>query len=148
MTTSLDLSKKLLEKGLILNAERWWVIYDTKWFIANKNDGITDTNNQVPALSAGELLAILPPSFLDESGNEGKLVYIYLQIDKHPDVNKGYRCKYYPKYNPEAQPFYNLDFMDVSLPEALGKMCLWLLDNGYYYNPKAKTIVIDRNFGI
>ena len=137
-TVSLALAKELWELGLKIETEKWWIIYDKKWecvYIKNQEE-LADVNNYYPAYSTDELLACLAPCYKVKYGNYDKEVYIYLQIDKHPDIRKGYRCAYYPEFNDEAKPFFNLNFMDKSLPETLGLMCKHLLINGYIFNGK------------
>ena len=135
-TVSLELAKELWKLGLKIETEKWWVSCDEfsrNWNISNSKVGWKES---IPAPSTDELLACLAPCYKVKYGNYDKEVYIYLQIDKHPDIRKGYRCAYYPEFNDEAKPFFNLNFMDKSLPEALGLMCKHLLINGYIFNGK------------
>jgi len=86
----------------------------------------TGTNVFYPAPLATEILEELPPSIKTIYGHNNTIVYIYLQIDKHPDERKGVRCRYRPEFNPEAEEWFNNEFREQSLPDALAKMWLYL----------------------
>lgn len=127
MTTLLSLSKELWEKGLRIDTEKWWNNLNS-WQVISKvcNDDIVWRNEgrgidieNYPAPSTDELLAVMP----SKKDNE------YLTIKK--DTNNYYIVFYTSKSLVTGQ----------GLPETLGKMCLWLLSNGWRYDEESKCLV-------
>lgn len=60
--TSLEISKQMSEAGWVKETEFWWIIYDKDWSLAHRDSGIADTNNQISAPLATEILEELPKS--------------------------------------------------------------------------------------
>lgn len=113
MTTSLSLSKELWEKGLKIETEKWWYLQQNSaeyrtghWESLKKGDN-DFTVTSYPAPSTDELFAVMPT-----------LIVIWKMEEGY------YRCCVH-----NIDQFYD----DKFLPEALGKMCLYLLENNYIY---------------
>ncbi len=130
-TTSLELSKYLYEHGVVLETEKWWVPdilnNELHWRIDKFNSGYTclwkDTKlEKIPAFSCEELLEMLPETI--EVGKDYHLEI--LKVDNQFII--GYRNFY---INTAADAPCIITTFNKSLPEALGLMCEWLLDNGY-----------------
>ena len=135
--TSQKLSERLWKKGLRIETEKWWrnswraIEYGhrnqpddgTYWRIVS--NGWIPVNKSVcfPAYSTDELLAVMPVAIRVET---------YSAVD-----GNGYEISF---------PFENAEesrhaFCSVILPEALGLMCEWLLDNGWKFDPEKKILV-------
>ena len=119
-TTSLPLAKELLELGLKIETEKWWVSCDEfshNWNISNSKVGWKES---IPAPSTDELLEVLPCCIYKDTDS------FNLCISKNP---LGFWVKYDSKYR-------TISIDNKSLPEALGLMCKYLLTNGYEFNGK------------
>ena len=142
LVTDLELSKKLYEAGIVTDAENCYITnvdfnkIDTDKYesifeaVKYCNDnGITKTKvvpyvemsdskkrrlKYCPAPIAEELLELMPEMFIDELG-----------YHKYLEVTKIFN-KYYVKYG-------DIEESDTKLSNALGKMALWLKENGYLY---------------
>ena len=128
-TVSLELAKELLELGLKIETEKWWIIYDKEWdcvYIESKEE-LADTNNYSPAYSTDELLAVLPYEIKEAIVYEQQMYY-WLKIEK--ELN--HYIVLYLDENNDGLKFTD----DKSLPEALGLMCKYLLQNGFEFNGK------------
>lgn len=132
MTTSKELSEKLYEAGLRIETEKWHIciqdvtngVQDT-WIVSpnySSNPGWQKQyrNPVIPAYSTDELLAVMPFAIKEPLIS----VREQLVITKIIDV-------YFVFYNPLMGEEIRAKYKDSSLPEALGKMCLWLLENGH-----------------
>ncbi len=125
MTTSLELSKQLYEKGFRIDTERTYCDISGQWreekphFILYESDIAKARQQnkskelQYPAPSTDELLAVMPRTISLQNNKDEWAVYFINK--RHKEANK-------------------------SIPEALGIMCLWLLENGCHYNPETKMI--------
>ena len=134
---SLELAKEMKKTGWKKKTEFWWfedrqyVKFDSKKW---KDDFAKDwglmnfkiTDDCISAPLATEILEELPPSIKTKYGHENRSVYIYLQIDKHHDIRKGYRCRYVPEFNPEAICWFQNEFIDISFPDVLAEMWIYL----------------------
>ena len=137
--TSLPLSKELWEKGLKLETEKLHFVHK-QFDCADYKDclGITDSKNLLmypkeywdvfPTPSTDELLEVLPKRY------ESVLGWCNLEIICE---EKGFIVGYYPDEKAECMPLFKTDMV---LCETLGKMCLWLLENGYHYNPEKRRL--------
>ena len=129
-TISLELAKKLYDKGLRLETEKWgYLVHRVDRIIeicadenfdpySNEEVDVLRTDRMYPALSTDELLAVMPDMF-----SIIKLPKDYGVKDmdgKYAVLKKGGRAEVWD-YNPS---------------EALGLMCEWLLDNGWKFNGK------------
>lgn len=79
MITSLELSKRLYEKGLRIETENWWIEQTNGWRICSYPpalSSLTRTWNGYPAPSTDELWGVLPDTF-----SISHVVY-YLHITK------------------------------------------------------------------
>ncbi len=145
--TLLTLSKRLWEKGLRLETEKWWFILrkqiinpteeeikklgvfkivglEGMWFYYDcfypelhsnlpTEKEIEEMSGQIyPAYSTDELLAVMPRNISIKQYDEKDSVRFQVEFDEGYMKQKTYRY-------------------DNSLPEALGLMCEWLMDNGY-----------------
>lgn len=147
MTTSIELSKKLHEAGLKIETEKWWcdkfpfvcsepIIIDLKtkerWRTSGNGGGALSfeqpaidalMSNISPAYQTDELLAVMPYKI-------NNICYLVV-------------CKAFSDYIIRYFDYEKIEIVKIqnkSLPEALGKMCLWLLSNGYCYDPGNKKI--------
>lgn len=159
MTLSKDLAERLWKKGLRLETEKWWTnatyIEHIGWEASTRkieyvDDGksgkrpvlvkdkqITEFHIEnicpvecrygkaeedviyYPTPNSDELLGVMPQFYgcFHNRADEWVATPWHLDPDKHPD------------------PIHN-----KSLPEALGLMAEWLLDNGYQYNEVKKCL--------
>jgi hypothetical protein len=120
MNTSLELSKKLYEKGLELNTEKWWCDFGKEWKLLIekfKPHPAMDRSCSIPAFSTDELLAIMPEIRISKKKDA-----IYIE-DRDND-------KWYLRLAER-----------ITLSEALGKMCLWLLENNWSYDDRKKILM-------
>ena len=136
-TASLPLAKELLELGLKIETEKYWVNnsarFDTpkekweyNWLIFCKCDSLfleyvrSTTKAIYPAYSTDELLAMLPSTYHIWRG--------------YPENDKGnWMCVKFSE--PEFE--YDEHWEQADTPvEALGRMCKYLLTNGYEFNGK------------
>ena len=126
-TVSLELSQKLYEKGLRIETEKWW----TRSYLISKkeNDPYFITQrpyhkpDEYPAPSTDELLAVMPYKIDNQH---------YLVIGK---AFKGFIIRYFN--------YGELQLCKTEgeiLPESLGKMCEWLLDNGWVYDEQGSFL--------
>lgn len=103
---SLEIAKQLKEAGWTKETEFWWVIYDKDWFLAHIDEGLTDTNNQIPAPLATEILEELPKGKI-RILNRYKHYEVYFEHDDKLPIDQQY-------------------ITNMSLPEALANMWLYL----------------------
>lgn len=135
MTTSFELSKALYEKGLKIETEKFYCDISRQWreeephfelyqdsVAKSRQYNSKDQELQYPAPSTDELLAVMPYKI-------NKIDYLAIR-----KAYEGYYIQYWD-YESEA-----IKIKEDSLPGALGLMCLWLLKNGYCYNPETKMI--------
>jgi hypothetical protein len=125
-TLSLETSKKLVELGMKLETEKWWI--KTKWrdFRIVLGKRIKGVIHIYPAPSSDELLEVMP-DWSDANDMMGIIVFRDCGI-------------YFVQLKRYLSDAYKVDFNSESLSEALGKMCLWLLENGYHYD-KEKGLI-------
>ena len=125
-TVSLELSQKLYEKGLRIETEKWW----TRSYLISKkeNDPYFITQrpyhkpDEYPAPSTDELLTIVDREAILEAIHFSE-VYV----------------EHYRKFQDIAPALIFFEFIqDVN---NLGKMCEWLLDNGWVYDEAAKCLI-------
>jgi len=126
--TSLPLSKQLYEKGLKIETEKWWVKYYDKWQIIKnfENDFYRDWE-YYPAPSTDELLAVMPKATNQDDWEleictEFEELWCIQYINVHTNT-------------------VEIETQDKEIAEALGKMCLFLLSNGYVYDEQKKLLV-------
>ena len=119
-TTSFEISRKLWEKGLKVETEKVWhdvatngifVLRRIKLRISEIEEQNKTAQKVYPAPDTVELWEVLPE----------KIDISNLRIDK-------YETGIYVAYDK-----LNI-FLTDSLPEALGLMALWLIENGYIKN--------------
>lgn len=132
MTTSLSLSQALHKAGLVMETEKWWyqqvggIVCDTdvrgEWIIRYTNERDKGFGRYIPAPSTDELLAVLPAG-------------IVVEIWRANGMPNNYHINY---------PVYGKYFNDLSPAEALGQMCLWLLQNGWEYDKEKKCLTQTR----
>ena len=135
MTLSLELSKTLWERGVKLETEKWWVDfhqgygedhreYNKKliWELRYKDSSIYFPN-RIPAPSTDELVEILPRE---------------ISIMQLPEGDSFRWDVGYNAYQMKLQKFEYAK--NGELPEALAKMVIYLLDNGYHFNPEKKRL--------
>ena len=137
MVISLSLSKQLYEAGLRIETEKvycnlkkqWrenedrFALYDNDTAKARKyNDKLDE---QYPAPSTDELLAVMP--------------YKINTVD-YLIIRKAFESWYVQYWDYESREMA-VKIKDDLLPEALAKMCLWLLQNGYKYNEEQKCLI-------
>lgn len=110
-TVSLELCEKLYKKGLSFET------------------GCLDFNHGLPLIrpTVEELLKMIPRS----AEFEGKNGYLFVSKDAN-----GYICCYIA----EARVIFSSP-MRITLVDALGEMCLYLLDNGFVYDAGKREIV-------
>jgi hypothetical protein len=131
MVTSLELSKKLWEKGLRFKSEKYHCQSpDGEWIVLPIPDlpnagNYWENVSAISAYSTDELLTVMPYMIYEDSDN------FNLLIRKSP---KDYVIRYDSKYRA-----INRD--NKILVEGLGELCLWLLDNGYKFDTAKKMIV-------
>ena len=151
MTTSFELSKKLWDLGLKIETEKWWVKHrkdnDSAWQLMRKPDEkgneIFDYANfeDISAPSTDELLAVMPDITI------GRLY-------KEPDYGEGkewnsegahwtggFKIKNWNVNYRQHKIPYGINFDDKLLPEALGLMIKWLLENGWRWDETTKLLV-------
>ena len=125
MTTSFELSKQLWDLGLKIGTEKCWQrdsLRDSWKIMIYKVRGEYHIEYLLPAYSTDELLAVMP--------KEITIIHIGLLV--------GGFCISFETANWKD----NLHLeSDKSLPEAIGLMCEWLLDNGYHYDSEKKELV-------
>ena len=133
MTISLELSKQLYEKGLKIGTEKWWVKSSEPEWLPIGEFGLCDKEHTdiknwhcYPAPSTDELLTVMPAYI---NGQQAEL-----KISK--DSCGNYWCQYLLDEGNDV-----VGFSDKSLPEALGLMVKWLLENGYRYDSPNKLLV-------
>jgi len=133
MTCSLELSKQLYGLGLRIETEKWWIpdiINDEiSWRVDKYHSSCveyfrTSRYIKIPAPSTDELLAVMPYKINNQH---------YLVIGK---AFKGFIVRY---FNYEKLQMYKTNADTLS--EALGKMCLWLLENGWRWDDTSKLLV-------
>mgnify|MGYP001596300158 FL=1 len=114
-TVSLELAKELLELGLKIETEKWWIIYDRECecVYIKYHEELADVNNYYPAYSTDELLAVLPETIPDP-------IYLH-QLTIRKDIDGYFNVHYGPKILCTRK----------GLPEALGLLCKYLLEQGY-----------------
>lgn len=145
-TTSLPLSKRLWEKGLLVNTNDESIItFETTagWCsgaTTKRYDCIQEHINSgckadhYPAYQTDELLEVLP-NFIDDDKEYN------LHIEKV--INNDYIIRY---ENGSAETYSGItgedDYYECneSLPEALGLMAEWLLGNGWVFDEKTKRL--------
>ncbi|MFA5154187.1 MAG: hypothetical protein WC554_16675 [Clostridia bacterium] len=81
----------------------------------------------LPAPSSEELLEVMP-DWSDANDMMGIIVFRDCGI-------------YFVQLKRYLSDAYKVDFNSESLSEALGKMCLWLLENGYHYDKEKGGLV-------
>jgi hypothetical protein len=138
MTTGLELSKKLWDKGLKLETEIWWVKREEKWILVTNFDKRFFADKKAcSAPSTDELLAVMPDKISKDSED------YYFIIAKQ---GRGWTPQYTNfKYSNDCNDdtFIKLCWgFEQSLPDALAKMCLWLFDNDYVYDQEKKMLLI------
>ena len=115
--TTLSLSQELWKLGLRINTEKRWIEYKTQQFsLYDRNTSPARWSGQeYPAYSTDDLLEILP-NYIDPN--------LWLTIRKlYRTWEVGYMF---------SESWLN-QIENVSLPEALAKMTIWLLENGYEF---------------
>lgn len=113
--TSLEPSKKLKELGVKQESLWWWCIYTDKWFLAYREDGIADTNNQVSAFTVAELGEILPKDLHLDTPKQCRLY-----------MNGVHRCVYLDK---NYEWVYTTVSPDNNEADARVKMLIYLIEN-------------------
>ena len=119
-TISLELAKRLYEKGLKLETEKVWIERDNGWVVEfTIRDRWFDMNfpDSIPAPSTDELLAILFSTGISRIGLSANSAWDDSAAQIIP------KC------------FYG------EISEALGLMCEWLLDNGWRWDEPNKLLV-------
>lgn len=139
MTTSRDLSEKLYKAGLEIETEKWHYLPCQShgmipWGeICSREFAKTWNSEYVyPAYSTDELLAVMPEYFITNYCELSQITI--LKIDKK------YRVCYKDNSGVSAYKGERLVFTEDNLSEALGLMCLWLLQNGYHYDKEKKCL--------
>ncbi len=124
-TTSLELSKWLYEHGVVLETEKyWWEDYHKNWSVHIKSTNAT-TKDLIPAPSTDELLAVMPYKI-------NKIDYLIVR-----KTYEGWYVQYWD-YEREEMP---IKIRDDSLPEALGLMVKYLIEEGYVYDKEERWLV-------
>ena len=161
-TVSLELAKELWELGLKIETEKWWEVYadliskswngslpfggreygEKKHRIIDYRSSIGEHLNQrfgpyiwglewvyeiAPAPSTDELLGVLPREV-----NRADKMYLHIERDAIYFVGYG-GWEAEGKLSGWSSPWI---FQENSLPEALGSMCKYLLQNEYKFNGK------------
>jgi hypothetical protein len=137
MTTSLELSKQLYEKGLKIETEKLYAFNKNENIIIRRYGEPTNILEKLscpisfsPVYSTDELLAVMPPIVLVKG-------YIFsLKLIKE-------ETQYCAIYETDKKDnCLNCAFTYGESPtEALGKICLWLLDNGYHYDEEKRLLI-------
>ncbi len=134
MNTSLELSKRLYEKGLRIETKKWWipdiVCNEVNWRVDRYNSNCVEYFEdsryiKYPAPSTDELLAVMPVVINNR----------FLTIKK--TLDKNYIVEYPNNYLDER----TIRTIDIILSDALGLMCEYLLSNGYHYDQEKKGMV-------
>lgn len=131
MTTSRDLSEKLSKAGLEIESEKYHIfnkvreVWQVKIGLSECVKEHTESWKYIPAPSSDELLAVMPE---------------YTTINEIPGVDTLEITKLRPNLYVVRYGIM-IAYNDKSLPEALGLMCLWLLQNGYHYDKEKKCLV-------
>lgn len=124
MTTSLPLSKQLYKAGLRIETEKKW----SKWYY-----GVL-TFGKPAELFEGEYRVIDTPVYLDETEYPAYSTDELLAVmPDNLEINKYLKDKYDVWLEDICCDGQNLN-------EALGKMALWLLQNGYHYDKEKKWL--------
>ena len=134
-TTDLELSKELYKLGLRIETEYYWEDFKLVRRGLDNSGRVGYTQFSVPAYSTDELLAVLPKQI--ESFGYFDLIISYPGL-KRVEVS-------YIKYGlNDDNKLYQIEKMYYinrdNLPQALGLMAKWLLQNVYHYDKERKVL--------
>ena len=134
-TISLELAKRLYNKGLRIETEKCWQrdsLRDSWKIIIYKVRGEYHIEYLLPAYSTDELLAVMP-SFEYSS---------LLWIRKEDRFGRTfYQVEYREPKDTLLKNEIRHGEYEFSLSETLGKMCLWLLEHGWRWDNTNKLLV-------